>query len=76
MKKSLTSLSAATALTAFAAVAHGADYYVAPNGGASAAGTMAAPWTMAKATGSTGATGLAALLVLGLALLRRRRRHD
>ena len=54
MKTYLASLGAA-ALTTVAAVAHAADYYVATNGSASGAGTMAAPWTMAKAVGSTGA---------------------
>ena len=39
----------------FAAAAQAADYYVATNGSASAAGTMAAPWTFAKAISATGA---------------------
>src|SRR5262245_54713786 len=48
-------ISAALVVTAAAATARAAEYYVATNGGANAAGTMTAPWTMAKAVGSTGA---------------------
>lgn len=55
MKKCLAWLSAALCFCLWAAPAQAAEYYVATNGGASAAGTMAAPWTMAKAVGSTGA---------------------
>ena len=39
----------------FAAAAQAADYYVATSGTHSAAGTMAAPWTFAKAISATGA---------------------
>lgn len=55
MKKCLASSWAALALTLFAAAAQAADYYVATNGSTSGAGTMAAPWTFAKAVSSTGA---------------------
>ena len=55
MKKCLASLSAASAVALVAAAAQAADYYVATNGSTSAAGTMAAPWTFAKAVSSTGA---------------------
>lgn len=55
MKKCLAWLSAALCFCLWAAPAQAAEYYVATNGSASAAGTMAAPWTMAKAVGSTGA---------------------
>jgi hypothetical protein len=55
MKKCLASFFAALALTLFAAAAQAADYYVATTGSANAAGTMAAPWTFAKAISATGA---------------------
>ena len=55
MKKCLASLLAAAVVSLVAAAAQAADYYVATNGSTNAAGTMAAPWTFAKAVSSTGA---------------------
>ena len=55
MKKCLASLLAACAVALVAAAAQAADYYVATNGSTGAAGTMATPWTFAKAVSSKGA---------------------